>query len=247
MKDKGKCYLCNNEFSKRGILKHISSCKSREEVLNIDSCNKKQSYMLLKVTGRYESDYWMFLYVKSTCTLKELDLFLRAVWLECCGHLSAFKINGESYNSNKESAMEFGMFAYDMDVEIHQVLMEGMRIGYDYDFGSTTELKIEVLLDKKVILKQDTNVILLARNSKPEVICEVCQKNYTDYISIDYSDDYNVLYLCNECLEKGDYEEETLLRYVNSPRCGVCAYEDEMEMMGDIIANINMLKAIEKM
>ena len=247
MKDKGKCYLCNNEFSKRGILKHISSCKSREEVLNIDSCNKKHSYMLLKVTGRYESDYWMFLYIKSTCELKELDLFLRAVWLECCGHLSAFKIDGESYNSNTECLMDFDMNTYDMNIKIHQVLMEGMRIGYEYDFGSTTRLKIEIPLGKKVTLKQDANVILLARNSKPEVICEVCQKNNTDYISIDYSDGYNVLYLCNECLDKGNYEEETLLRYVNSPRSGVCAYEDEMETMEDIVANINMLKAIEEM
>jgi len=38
-------------------------------------------------------------------TLYDLDSFLRAVWLECCGHLSAFRIGKVSYSSQEEDML----------------------------------------------------------------------------------------------------------------------------------------------
>jgi len=44
--------------------------------------------------------YWMHLEVPTTITLADLDGFLRDIWLECCGHLSSFSIDGISYKSH---------------------------------------------------------------------------------------------------------------------------------------------------
>ena len=44
--------------------------------------------------------YWMHLEVPIYITLADLDGFLRDIWLECCGHLSDFNIDGISYKSH---------------------------------------------------------------------------------------------------------------------------------------------------
>ena len=43
--------------------------------------------------------YWMQLAVRADTTLRQLDGFLRGMWLECCGHLSEFKIQGTRYSN----------------------------------------------------------------------------------------------------------------------------------------------------
>jgi hypothetical protein len=41
----------------------------------------------------------MHLEVPADATLTDLDEFLRETWVECCEHLSAFRIAGVSYVS----------------------------------------------------------------------------------------------------------------------------------------------------
>lgn len=43
--------------------------------------------------------YWMELAVRADTTLRQLDAFLRGMRLECCGHLSEFKIQGTRYSN----------------------------------------------------------------------------------------------------------------------------------------------------
>lgn len=43
--------------------------------------------------------YRLVIEVKNTATLEDVDQFLRDIWLECCDHLSAFEIDGISYES----------------------------------------------------------------------------------------------------------------------------------------------------
>ena len=75
---------------------------------------------MLVVAGFYLPEYWLHLKVKSDCGLKDLDQFLRDIWLECCGHMSAF-----SYQRNE----------LPMDRKIKNVLRLGMEMLYEYDFG----------------------------------------------------------------------------------------------------------------
>ncbi|MGH7490400.1 MAG: hypothetical protein ACREMY_33035, partial [bacterium] len=41
--------------------------------------------------------YWLDLDVKESSPMRQLDEFLRDIWLECCGHLSCFEIGYARY------------------------------------------------------------------------------------------------------------------------------------------------------
>ena len=70
---------------------------------------------------------WLDIAARPDAKLKELDGLLRRVWLECCGHLSEF------YGSQRDNVS--------MNRRIDEVLgSTGSRLGYAYDFGSSTEL-----------------------------------------------------------------------------------------------------------
>lgn len=97
----GKCSLCNAVFSKAAMTKHLRSCKQRKDVSETSSekqnLQKTKNFHLV-VEGRNLPEYWMHLSVPNNTTLKNLDDFLRNIWLECCGHLSAFTIEGTRYS-----------------------------------------------------------------------------------------------------------------------------------------------------
>ena len=51
--------------------------------------------------------YWLDLEIKTDSKLRQLDDLLRKVWLECCGHLSAFKIDGLRYSVVVDKEFDF--------------------------------------------------------------------------------------------------------------------------------------------
>jgi len=59
---------------------------------------QKEKFFHLLVEGRYLPEYWMHLLVTADISLKKLDTFLRDIWLECCGHLSAYTIEDKTYS-----------------------------------------------------------------------------------------------------------------------------------------------------
>lgn len=75
----------------------MSSCKKRQSQLATETGKKQCGYFLLAIYPRYGKDYWLFIEMNEKATLRDLDMFLRDIWLECCGHLSAFNIEGVSY------------------------------------------------------------------------------------------------------------------------------------------------------
>ncbi len=97
---KGICNLCGGDFTKTTITRHLKSCSKMTDVTQAASSGRRtgpvKGFHLL-VEGRYAPEYWMHLRVPAGMKLKKLDDFLRATWLECCGHLSAFRIDGRSY------------------------------------------------------------------------------------------------------------------------------------------------------
>jgi hypothetical protein len=50
----------------------------------------------LRIQGAYAKEYWLDLELVGSASLEQLDKYLRAIWLECCGHLSKFTIGGWS-------------------------------------------------------------------------------------------------------------------------------------------------------
>lgn len=230
---KGKCYFCNAVFSKAEMTKHLMSCgaKASSELLTKENRKRKPSKSKtfhLLVEGRYQPEYWMHIEVKAKATLDDLDEFLRDIWLECCGHMSAFTIEGRTFISgpDKDSGEE------GFEIALDKILSPKMKFYHEYDFGTTTDLTLKVLSEQESSTGE-WPVQILARNEAPKIICEVCGKVATQVCSqcIDEGEGW----LCSECAEEHECGEDMLLPVVNSPRVGMCGYtgngdeEDSMD------------------
>jgi hypothetical protein len=339
---KGICNFCHEEFDKAKMTRHLQSCKERKAQIAAEAQTTKarqpaaQRLFHLIVEGDYLPMYWMHLEMPASETLYGLDDFLRAVWVECCDHLSAFQIGKMSYLSQTEEDM-FDMFGdaavdeeeddegddedeadeeleeelgnladmpmdklfeelnqmlttefqtdpaslspeefnerffhllerklqeetgesgtlspemreqlemvlplmrsmllnpslaeafepreRDMDVALSEVLKDGDKFKYEYDFGSTTELRLRVVGAREGYRrKKDEAITILARNNAPIIPCRQCGQPATKiepgYISALTGA------LCDRCASKVE-DVEWFLPVVNSPRVGVCAY-----------------------
>src|SRR5712692_8902261 len=103
----GICNFCQSEFDKSKMTQHLKYCKQRSAINKDENTagTQKISFFHIVVEGRYLPMYWMHLEMPVSGTLYDLDSFLRAVWLECCGHLSAFKIGKISYSTQEEDML----------------------------------------------------------------------------------------------------------------------------------------------
>lgn len=99
---KGKCKYCGKEYTLSYMNKHLPVCEERQKRWIEKIGSKKYGYFELAIYSKYSRDYWMFVEIKETETLKALDQFLRDIWVECCGHLSEFDINGVIYDCDPE-------------------------------------------------------------------------------------------------------------------------------------------------
>jgi hypothetical protein len=169
------------------------------------------------VQGQYAPDYWMYLEIPDEAKLEMLDAFLRDIWLECCGHMSDFEIEGRRYSV----APMADLGDSSMNVKLRDILRPGMKFYHQYDFGSTTHLELKVIsLEEKQI--KGKSVRVLARNHPPEYLCMSCGKIATQLCTeCIYSGEGC---LCDDCVPEHECGEEMLLPIVNSPRVGVCGY-----------------------
>lgn len=223
---KGTCNFCQAEFSKAGMGKHLASCSARltgEGSSSSTGSQKKSPGKLfhLVVEGRGAPMYWMHLETPTTTTLADLDIFLRMEWLECCGHLSAFNIGGESYVSIVDES--WGMDDKSMDgVKLGKVLKVGQQFTHEYDFGTTTELKLKVVAEHAGTALKGEPVKILAQNEEPDFKCENCGELATQVCGQCIYEGTG--WVCDDCAEAHECGEDMLLPVVNSPRVGMCAY-----------------------
>jgi hypothetical protein len=108
---KGTCNFCGSTFDKGRMTQHLKFCKQRAAMLKAvnDTDAEKMKLFHLVAEGRDLPMYWMHLEMPADATLADLDDFLRDTWLECCGHLSEFRIGKTSYMSQTEEMMwDFG-------------------------------------------------------------------------------------------------------------------------------------------
>ena len=224
---KGKCRCCSKEFARAGMLKHLSSCKERKAEAEKET-GKKTGYFELLITSRYRKEYWLVIEMEDTAKLKELDWFLRDIWVECCGHCSLFEIEEKTYSDNIQNDNFWGESCQSMNIQMKKIVETGMEFCYEYDFGTTTELIISVKGHREGKKKAD-KITILSRNNPPEILCSTCQKNIAVWVNPEgfYED---VPYWCETCMEKYTQEDkfddfEFFLPVCNSPRMGVCGYE----------------------
>jgi len=206
---KATCLLCKSKYTGTGMTKHLQSClpKSLENQRRQQKF-KAQPFFHILVKGYYSPGYWLHLKVASNSKLEDLDQFLRDIWLECCGHLSAF-----SYQRNELA----------MGRKLKDVLTSGMELLHEYDFGTTTELLVKVLGEYEGPMEKNNPVEILSRNEAPEIPCDECGKAHAVQICTECQCEGGG-WLCQSCAENHECSEEMLLLVVNSPRTGVCGY-----------------------
>lgn len=219
-KTNGTCNLCGEIFSKTGMKKHLISC------LQENPSRKPSGFPIpiqtrlftILVKGNFLHEYWMYFEVPANSLLKGVDVFLRDTWVECCGHLSAFTINGIRYISETD---EYFKEDKSMNYLLENVLLPENEFSYEYDFGGPTHLELKVV-DEREIEDSDRSINILARNEPPVVNCESCGKIAT-YICRQCSNSGEG-WVCDDCAPDHKCGEEFLLSVVNSPRVGVCGY-----------------------
>ena len=192
----GNCFICGKTAGKTAIKNHILK----------DHNDGDEPCYLLKAEGAYSKEHWLFFAVSLDASLSSVDKFLRDIWCECCGHMSALRTGGREFGKTRKlSALDVG-----------DVLL------YEYDFGSTTEIVLTVV-DEISRVKQKEKVRLLARNTPHEEKCCRCDAPAT-VVNVWESE-----VLCDKCAE--DVEDEAaLLKIVNSPRSGECGYDGELDI-----------------
>ena len=212
----GKCNLCGKTFSKQAMTRHLDKCK--QEHSQRDTGTKR--ILHLQVEGRHAREYWLHIEMPADAKLQDLDRFLRKIWLECCGHLSAFTIAGQTYDVSPEGDPWSGRKPKGMSAKLGDVLEPGVKFEHEYDFGSTTELALKVVAQRQGALK---SIVILARNDPPNIPCGVCGKPAAQ-VCTQCMYEGPKGWLCEEHALEHECGEDYFLPVVNSPRVGVCGY-----------------------
>jgi hypothetical protein len=222
----GRCELCGEQFSKGTISRHLQKCVIEHEPPNAAGKKAQRETYLLSVEGTYLPEYWMRLEMAADSKFGELDLFLRDIWLECCGHMSDFRFPKlEKLRGRGPGAwLDFDDIPNEIDRTMNSKLRDLVEpddlFNYEYDFGSTTELKLKVVSNRQSQLKRGA-IHLLARNLAPEILCGCGQA--AKFVCTECVCD-GAGWLCKACLKKHECGDEMALPVVNSPRVGVCGY-----------------------
>lgn len=209
MKSEGECSYCKKAFSGNGMEKHLLSCAERTKTHGLGG---GKAFLVKAAAG----PFWVYFEVDTSSTLKNVDSFLRDLWLECCGHLSSFSIEGVTFAYSPQQ--EYGDKS--MNVKLNEVLRPGMKFAYEYDFGTTTELSMKCVSEQAGTAKG--GIAVAARNNMPEYNCSVCKKPAKEICSQCVFE--RDALLCGACSKKHECGEEMLLPVVNSPRMGMCGY-----------------------
>lgn len=212
---KGKCTHCGLEIAKSGVTRHLAACAIWKELVKKAEHKKGSSETLyrLRIQAVGLPQFWLDLEMRGRGTMKDLDQYLREIWLECCGHMSQFSFGG--WQGNEIS----------MGRRIQDVFELGNELTHIYDFGTSSETLIKAVDVREGKSVTSHPITLLVRNVMPESECLECKQP--------------AAWLCMECLIE-ENEWGTLcdkhakthphdnygepIPLVNSPRLGMCGY-----------------------
>ena len=212
---RGRCTFCGHETTKGAMVRHLSVCPQRQaQITSAEQTDRKPETLYhLRMQDAYSNDFWLELEVRVSTNLKAIDTYLRAIWLECCGHLSRFSIGGWQGEEIPLSR------------RVGAIFQDDVELTHIYDFGTSSVTLIKKMSHRTGVPLSTRPMFLMARNLMPETFCMECGEPATHF--------------CMECM----YEEESWtlceqharihphddygepIELVNSPRLGLCGYE----------------------
>jgi hypothetical protein len=198
------------------MIKHLSACPKRQAVIAQAERRKVRREKLyhLRVQDAWGGDFWLELEMRGTATLKDLDHYLRAIWLECCGHMSRFSIGGWKGAEIAKSK------------RVEEVFRRGITLTHIYDFGTSSEILIRYVKAREGKPTTPHPIALMARNVQPQAICVECKRPAVWLCMECVIEDEIWGFLCQEHVESHPHEGYgEPIRIVNSPRLGMCGYE----------------------
>ena len=224
----GLCALCGHRAAKAAMARHLAVCVPAHDVAEAAPA----TLFRLRVEAPEDRLYWLDVEVKADARLRALDQFLREVWLECCGHMSAFTIGGVRYEIAAPTA-DWSFDSLDgprlrsMNAKLGDAASPELVFHYEYDFGSTTGLRLKVASAREGRIGR-RQLRLLARNAPATWLCAVCSAPATELCAFCLDGLEDILF-CKDHARvhvAGAHEEDeaALLPLVNSPRMGVCGY-----------------------
>lgn len=216
----GTCAFCGQAVTKQGGARHRSSCSDFQTALHSAEQSRRKAEPLfeLRVQDAHGGQFWLDLEMRGSATLQDLDDYLRAIWLECCGHMSQFSVGGWGGDEIPKRG------------RAGNVLQPRLELTHIYDFGTESETRVKTVGAREGKPIDSRPLTLLARNVMPAATCVECGMPAS--------------YVCMECVTEHerwgtlcdahaathpheDYGEP--LRLVNSPRLGLCGYTGPAE------------------
>lgn len=212
---KGDCAYCGTVIARNAAGRHLAACEQRRAAIDAaDASGRAETLLHLRVQAEHQPAFWMDLEMRGAATLHTLDGYLRAIWLECCGHLSRFSVGGWRGD-------DIGMRRKAQDV-----FRPGTVLTHIYDFGTSSHTLIKLMGTRQGAPTTDRPIALLARNRLPEEPCVECQAPATRLCMACVVEDDVWSTLCDTHARRhrhGGYGRPT--KRVNSPRLGLCGYD----------------------
>lgn len=212
---RGACAYCGRALTRVGMSRHLGSCPERAAHAREESRKSKRApERLLHLQARDSGwgGYWLDLEMPASATLELLDGYLRAIWLECCGHMSRFTI-GKPWSGH-----EVGM-----GTRLGRAFDQARELTHVYDFGTSSITSIRLVDEWQGVRPGPIPVALMARNEPPDFRCMECDAPATT-LCMDCVYDGLSGMLCQGHAKGHPHDEDLFMPVVNSPRMGLCGY-----------------------
>lgn len=203
-------------MTRSGLGKHLASCAARQQANTAASQQSgiAQPLYHLLVADAYLPDFRLHLEMNSGAKLQDMDWYLRAIWLECCNHLSQFSIGGWR---SEEIAMSR---------KIEKVFATAVELTHIYDFGTSSITMIKMVGSRQGAPLTGNPIYLMARNKMPPAECRECGEPADWYCADCLVVRGEWIELCETPCADHDHDEYGGPKpLINSPRLGMCGYE----------------------
>lgn len=214
---KGECYICGGKYTARGMATHLKK--------HAIQYGENTNHFIIRIDSGPKEPFWMYVQVSTEATFGVLDKFLRAVWLECCGHLSEFTVDDKPAGMRKR---------------LSALVSVGTSFTHQYDMGDTTELRLTVIertakifplrgwvhedaYQPPPLVMGEGKVYIMALHDKVRYNCEECGNEASYVCSLCIYEGVGTL--CKVCAPDHKCGEDMLLATAQSPRVGICGFE----------------------